>query len=384
VSLDGTRADATTGAEAGGGPPASFVQAWDDLAVATGAPPFLRPGWVLAAYEHLGEGEPEVVAVRRGGALVGVLPLVRRRRGLRTPAARFTPWSGPIALDAAATAEVLDVALALPAARLSLSGVTTAQASAVAAAAARRHSVVLAAQEHSPRLDCAGHRPDVGRPASSARRRKLRQAAANLARHGAVEVEHVDSVDGLHPALEDSFVVEQRSWKGRYRTAGTQVPGGVGFLTAVSEWAAREGGLWLDVLRVDGRPVAFTHGLVHAGTHYALRTAYDPAFRDGSPGLLTLAATLERCGIDPRVAVVDLCGDDDAYKRIWAGRAVERNRVQVFHGRLAGPAQRSAALLSTTAARRARQAVARPTWLRLRAAQRRAAAAVTLRSGGPR
>src|SRR4051794_32874890 len=61
--------------------PAALADEWTALAERAGAPPFAHPGWFEAWYEAFGH-RPQVLAVRRFGELVGVLPLQRHRRAL--------------------------------------------------------------------------------------------------------------------------------------------------------------------------------------------------------------------------------------------------------------------------------------------------------------
>lgn len=61
----------------------SLVPEWGALFRADpAAAPFSSPEWALAWWSHWGQGaDPWFVAVRDGGRLVGLAPLVRRRRG---------------------------------------------------------------------------------------------------------------------------------------------------------------------------------------------------------------------------------------------------------------------------------------------------------------
>src|SRR3954452_20335923 len=59
----------------------ALCQEWDTLALATAAPPFLRPGWVrawMAAFAP--RRQLQLLTVRRDEQLVALLPVVTRMR----------------------------------------------------------------------------------------------------------------------------------------------------------------------------------------------------------------------------------------------------------------------------------------------------------------
>jgi CelD/BcsL family acetyltransferase involved in cellulose biosynthesis len=52
---------------------------WDDLALRTDAPPFVRPGWIDTWWSAFGHGQLHILTLRREGDLVTILPLARHR-----------------------------------------------------------------------------------------------------------------------------------------------------------------------------------------------------------------------------------------------------------------------------------------------------------------
>jgi CelD/BcsL family acetyltransferase involved in cellulose biosynthesis len=57
----------------------ALVPAWEDLwRRAPAATPFQSPGWLLPWWQAVGDGELRVVLARRGGRLVGLLPMYRQ------------------------------------------------------------------------------------------------------------------------------------------------------------------------------------------------------------------------------------------------------------------------------------------------------------------
>src|SRR6266566_178563 len=67
---------------------------WEELADATCASPFRRPGWIAAWWHAFGEGRLELATVRFGGRLTVVLPLRRRLGALTSPSNWHTPDFG--------------------------------------------------------------------------------------------------------------------------------------------------------------------------------------------------------------------------------------------------------------------------------------------------
>jgi CelD/BcsL family acetyltransferase involved in cellulose biosynthesis len=64
---------------------------WDELADRTAAMPWVRPGWIAAWRRAFGHGALQLLTVRQGGRLCGVLPLERRFGELRSPTNPQTP-----------------------------------------------------------------------------------------------------------------------------------------------------------------------------------------------------------------------------------------------------------------------------------------------------
>src|SRR4051794_4555157 len=70
-------------AEVHEGPFEALLPAWKELYSAQpGATPFMSPGWAASWWPHYGtDASVFSVVVRDGGAVVGLAPLVRRRKG---------------------------------------------------------------------------------------------------------------------------------------------------------------------------------------------------------------------------------------------------------------------------------------------------------------
>ncbi len=80
-----------------------------------------------------------------------------------------------------------------------------------------------------------------------------------------------------------------RSWQGSEEEGVTlSHPSVEGFLRAVHEKAARTGSVEINLVRLDGKPVAFGYNYVHEGRVFGLRSGFDPEFRKLSPGTVMM------------------------------------------------------------------------------------------------
>lgn len=98
------------------------------------------------------------------------------------------------------------------------------------------------------------------------------------------------------------------------------------------------------VLLVDGRPIAFEHGLVYRGTYFGRHTGFDPAFAELRPGVHLLLRVLERLCEERAAERLDLGVMDTQLKRTLGGVPEERLSLYLF-----GPSLRARWLQATRA-----------------------------------
>jgi CelD/BcsL family acetyltransferase involved in cellulose biosynthesis len=120
-----------------------------------------------------------------------------------------------------------------------------------------------------------------------ARSRSLKKAvnlsANRLAKLGAVSVEWVRGGDRTGEALAQAIRVSAISWK--HETGNSlDRPGPRAFIERLTESAAGSGRLSLWLLRLDGKVIATEYQLMADGNVHALRSDFDPAFAEASPG----------------------------------------------------------------------------------------------------
>ena len=306
--------------------PDELREEWDSLADRTGAPPFLRPGWIEAWQRAFGRGELTALTVTRDGRLAGVLPLDARGGVLASPTDWQTPLFGPVAEDSDAAAELGRDLLARARRRadlwfLSPDGLGLRECVAAADAAGCRRIVRTIAR--APYVPVEGPFEEYMGGLDRKFRKEIGRLWRRLEDRGEVRVTYEDGSEGLDGLLAEGFRLEGSGWKERAGTAILSVP------------AAERGWLALAFLRLDGRPIAFDLCLEVDRVTYVLKGGFDVEERKHGPGTLLTHHGIERAfelGLDS----YELLGQADDYKRSWTSLTRERVRLQAFPRSLAG------------------------------------------------
>lgn len=308
------------------------ADAWDELADALGASPFLRPGWVERWWQAFGAGSLELVVARRRGELVGVAPLRRHRSLLRTVSNAHSLAVGFLAVDPAVERALCRAVLQRTTTRLSL---VLADADLPGLAACRTQArragmpVVETVLERSPWIDATLAWDAYEKGLSKSFRKDLARRRRRLAEAGEVAL-RTDHGTGGDDAVAEFLAVESANWKGRAGTAVASRPDTRRFYTDVARWAAERGWLRIRTLRLDDHPMAVEYLLVADGTLHCLKSGYDEAFASHSPGMLLFHEVVRNAFDDPTVGHIDLGGSDEPYKLRWTSEARERALLQVF------------------------------------------------------
>jgi CelD/BcsL family acetyltransferase involved in cellulose biosynthesis len=316
---------------------------WDSLADRSGATPFQRPGWFEAWWPAFGVGELQLLTIRGGGTLTGVLPLARRRGRVGSLTNWHTAINGGVYADREA-AEALSEALvsSRPAqARLRFLDPDDPFVETFLAYGERRGASTLRRVMHqSPYVPIEGSWEDYERSLPKDRRRSIRRRERRLREMGELEIEVRDGSEKLDALLEEGFALEAAGWKGTKGTAILSDERTRGFYTDLCRWAAAAGLLRLVFVRLDGRPIAFNLCLEDGRAHYALKPGHDPELANYGPGALLMLRMVERSfslGLERH----ELLGKSDEFKRSFAGdNAHERLELQAFSSTPRGAALR--------------------------------------------
>jgi CelD/BcsL family acetyltransferase involved in cellulose biosynthesis len=316
----------------------SFTSEWDDLSERTGAPPFLRPGWVAAWWSAFGTGRLEIRTVRRAGRLAAVLPIASRHRALRSATNYHTPRFGLLAEDPSAATELARTLFEEKPRRLSIEALDPAGSSMNAlqlAGAEAGYRTLVRPFQRSPYLAINGEWNEYESRLSKNLTVDLRKSQRRLARQGKLAVEIANGSDRLTELLEEAFSIEASGWKGASGTAIQSRPQTQRFYTDVARWAAGRGVLRIFFLRLDQRPLAMLYALEESGVCHLLKSGYDPSAARFSPGKLLMRAVVSHC-FSTGLTRIEFHGDAEPYKLCWADGVEEQKRFDAFPDSAAG------------------------------------------------
>jgi CelD/BcsL family acetyltransferase involved in cellulose biosynthesis len=178
--------------------------------------------------------------------------------------------------------------------------------------------------------------PGAGQGRSTARfLANLRRRHRRLAELGPVAVLREDGRGDVERTFREFLALEASGWKGREGSALALDERRAGFYRRWVEEAAERGALALRALTLGGRPVAMHLGLVHRGTYFLPKTAYDEALSAVSPGQLLHGEVLAECWARG-LAELDFLGPDMAWKRDWGPEQRPHDWLYVYRPTPAG------------------------------------------------
>ena len=317
-------------------PPATRVHTLDGLSgaidqVAERGPEshrFLRFQWFAAAIEAYG-GQARTIVVKDDGGAVIALPMVRfgpnPARLAAVPGSYwpFRSFPASVAADAGAHATLV-TALAGEVNALRVGPVYDGDPSFEPLLAAARAAGWVALDRFvadSYLLDMVraggGARADATWPRNSTLR-KNRFHEKHLGEHGALDWSFLSGDAWAHGGFDALASIEQKSWIAA-RTDGSDAKftdtGHGAFWRGAAADPVLAGMLWAAVLRVDGRPAAFSFDINAGALKYAIANSYDPAFAKHSPGKLLYYRNLIRA-LDDGMTTVDWGAGDSGYKQV--------------------------------------------------------------------
>ncbi len=295
-------------------------------AVAARAPEshrFLRHAWFAAALKAYG-GRARTLMVEREGAAAMALPFVGLGpawAGLAQVPGSYWPFrSFPV--REAVPAGVHDAALdelARQVRGLRIGPVYDGDASVaplIAAARSAGWAVLDRFVADSFLLDIDAARAEGAWPRASTLK-KNRFHEKHLGGHGTLDWSFVTGGEWDDAAFAALAEVERSSWIAD-RTDGSDAKftddGHGGFWRAAAADPEIAAMMWAAVLRVDGKPAAFSFDMNAGALKYAIANSYDPQFGKHSPGKLLYYRNLVRA-IDDGMLAVDWGAGDSGYKR---------------------------------------------------------------------
>lgn len=310
---------------------ASIRPEWEDLAAAAGPNVFLAPAFALAARGVASPRGLGALLIARDGEPIG---LVAGRLGFARTV--FTLWThdyAPYGMPLVRPGEAAAVVEALFA-FLAQEGIAALEAPLLDAGP---FAAALDAQAAAHRMQVRdAHRRAVLTGPPPPLSKEHRRLARRLGERGRLAA--VSTATGHDPAaaIAAFLALEAEGWKGRGGTALATDPATQVFFEDAVGGLAEKGSARIDMLLLDGRPIAA--GLVlSAGTRaWYLKTTYDEAFARYSPGLLLSHAVGKAAIAIPGVELVDSCAipGHSMIERIWPGRMALATRfIAVREGR---------------------------------------------------
>lgn len=147
-------------------------------------------------------------------------------------------------------------------------------------------------------------------------RRTLRRTERAISARGHAEFVACGKNGGIEEAFETYCRIDLNSWK---REDGVVIAGDDGlydyYRRVVLDFAKAEGS-WIFLLLVDGKPVAGIIGLVCHNKLYTLKTSFDIAYSDCSPGTVLMCRVI-RLAYEERYEGIDFLGKGEFTER-WS------------------------------------------------------------------
>lgn len=125
-----------------------------------------------------------------------------------------------------------------------------------------------------------------------ARRKHYKRRWRQLENAGKVEVILHRRLDEARDLAERFMQLEQLNWKGQAGTALGSAPSNAAFFREMMDNCGHDEQIFFVDLRLNGRSIAMTSNFICGRTMFAFKIAYDPAFRDFSPGILAEVQTV--------------------------------------------------------------------------------------------
>ena len=183
-------------------------------------------------------------------------------------------------------------------------------------------------------------------PASRIFRHRLASKSRKLAdSHSLTLRVHSDLDDG---ALENFLSLERRGWKGSNQSAIECSPQTLLFYRSVAEGAAHRGYLRIYSLEQNGSPISMHLGFQMHNQYYAPKVAYDEQLARYSPGQLLVEGVIKDLS-SKGITTYDFLGPSAPWKRVWTLSARAHHNIYIFRPTLTGR------LLHTAIARGASQ-----------------------------
>jgi CelD/BcsL family acetyltransferase involved in cellulose biosynthesis len=315
-----------------------------------GASFFYSLDWLRIYWRHFGgEQKLRLLSVCRSGRPAGILPLVVRSEPTRAgrvkvltfPLHDWGSFYGPISADPAQT---LRHGLAHVARTrrdwhmIDLRWISAEDWERQGVESAMRRAGFSALRRvwcSTALVELAGGWDAYWKSRTSHWRNNVRRHEKKLSARGNVEYVRYRPAGGgesdprwdLYDACE---WLARRSWQGSSRTGTTLSHESIrGYLRDAHAAAAHAGALDVNLLRVDGTPVAFAYNYVYRGYVFGLRVGFDPDYREGAGNVLYHRTFQDSAARGDHT--YDLGPGSLSIKECWMTRTADVLRCTHFH-----------------------------------------------------
>ncbi len=276
---------------------AEIYSDWNAAVSAAGSHFLHFPAWYQAQLQVMDQPQELLfVAVRRQGELFGVLPLqmTRLKLGPLSMAGVSLAYANEMGLCDA----FLPAGIELPLAQLRqvlgqhglrfrLMKFDCISVSSMAAGWIQAFNLPCKSSHVTKFLDVSAGREQFYSGYSSKFNRNMRRKLKKANEHGEVAIERYRNEQAL-VAFDTFLQLEDSGWKGREGTSIAQQPEKLRYYRALTQGYSDAGVLSVNVLTLEGKPVAAQVGVLVSGTLNLLKIAYDEAYSEISPGYLLI------------------------------------------------------------------------------------------------
>lgn len=332
----------------------AFADAWDALAVDAAEPDVFAERWFAEASRHLLPPSVRLLAVRRNGQLIGLIPVIHAARYGRIPLRHTENWAHHHRFLGAPLLRRGHEAEAWHALLTTLDTDSTAGALLHVSGLVERgpaHRGLIAAA-HSLNRPCdTVHRieramlatdqsPDDYYAATvrKKKRKELGRLRTRLLEQGRVETRRIGPNDAIDVWIEDFLALERAGWKGAAGSALACAPETAAFFRDVVTGAHAAGKLDMIRIDLDGAAIAMLVNLLAPPAAFSFKTAFDERLSRFSPGVLLqidnlqlLArgdiAWMDSCAIENHPMINSLWGERRAIVRVSVPLAGARRRA---------------------------------------------------------